>query len=93
MLKAEEIRSELITVSAAVCEGQRPGPCTESEKLTPEILYITLVDDPHRSELAYTISNGKSDESSGCERLVIIQLSETCNEVTVLLYMRAGRQK
>ena len=93
VLKAEEIRSELIAVSAAVGEGQRPGPCTELEKLIPEILYITLVDDPRRSELAYTISNGKSDESSGRERLVIIQLSETCNEVTVLLCMCVGREE
>lgn len=46
-------------------------------------------DDPHRSELAYTISNGKSDESSGHERLVIIQLPETCNEVTARLCMCA----
>lgn len=46
----------------------------ESEKLIPEILHITLVDDLHRSEPAYTISNGKSDESPGSERQAIIQL-------------------
>lgn len=74
MLKAEENRSELTTVSAAVSEGQRPGPGMKLEKLISEILRITLVYDPHRSEPAYTISNGKSDESPGCERLAIIQL-------------------
>lgn len=41
------------------------------EKLIPEILHITLVDDLHRSELAYTIADGKSDESSGHERQVV----------------------
>lgn len=57
------------------------------EKPIPEILHITLVDDLHRSELAYTISDGKSDESSVCERLVItnslrpvMRLQQVCGE-------------